>query len=45
LENPEKGVTFQKGTASFGFIEVILKANGIITQIGLSGETGWSQSD
>jgi hypothetical protein len=38
-------ITFQKGTASFDSIEAILKANGSITQIGLSGETDWSRSD
>jgi hypothetical protein len=38
-------ITFQKGTASFDSIEIILKENGSITQIGLSGETDWSRSD
>ncbi len=38
-------VTIQKGTVSFDNIEAILKANGGITQIGLSGETDWSRSD
>jgi hypothetical protein len=38
-------ITFQKGTVSFDSIETILKANGSITQIGLSGETDWNRSD
>jgi hypothetical protein len=38
-------ITFQKGTVSFDSIEAILKINGGITQIGLSGETDWSRSD
>lgn len=38
-------ITFQKGTASFDSIESVLKANGSITQIGLSGEPDWIRSD
>jgi hypothetical protein len=38
-------VSFQKGAASFDSIEEILKANGSITQVGVSGETDWSRSD
>ena len=38
-------ITFQKGTASFDGIEATLKANGSITQIGLSGETDWNRAD
>jgi hypothetical protein len=38
-------ITFQKGTASFDSIEAILKVNGSIAQIGLSGETDWNRSD
>lgn len=38
-------ITFQKGTASFDSIEAILKANGSIAQIGVTGETDWSRSD
>ncbi len=38
-------ISFQKGEASFDSIETILKANGNITQIGVSGETDWSRSD
>lgn len=38
-------ITFQKGAASFDEIEVILKANGSITQIGLSGEPDWNRLD
>lgn len=38
-------ISFQKGTSSFDSIETILKANGSITQIGISGETDWSRAD
>jgi hypothetical protein len=38
-------ISFQKGTASFDSIETVLKANGSITQIGVSGETDWSRAD
>lgn len=38
-------IKFQKGTASFDSIEALLKANGSITQIGLSGEPDWTRSD
>lgn len=38
-------ISFQKGTASFDSIEAILKENGSITQIGLSGEPDWTRSD
>jgi hypothetical protein len=38
-------ISFQKGAASFDSIEAILKANGSIAQIGVSGETDWSRSD
>jgi hypothetical protein len=38
-------ITFQKGTASFDSIEAVLKENGSITQIGLSGEPDWNRSD
>lgn len=38
-------ISFQKGEASFDSIETILKANGNITQIGVSGETDWNRSD
>ena len=38
-------ISFQKGTASFDSIEAILKENGSITQIGLSGEPDWKRSD
>ncbi len=38
-------ITFQKGEYSFDEIETILKANGSITQIGLSGEVDWKRSD
>lgn len=38
-------ITFQKGAASFDSIEAILKTNGNIAQIGVSGETDWSRSD
>jgi hypothetical protein len=38
-------ITFQKGSASFDSIEAVLKANGSIVQIGLSGEPDWTRSD
>ncbi len=38
-------ITFQKGDSSFDEIETTLKANGSITQIGLSGEADWKRSD
>ncbi|MBE5973191.1 MAG: hypothetical protein E7251_01165 [Paenibacillaceae bacterium] len=38
-------ITFQKGAASFDSIEAVLKENGSITQIGLSGEPDWKRSD
>lgn len=38
-------VTFQKGTTSFDSIKALLKANGEIAQIGLSGNTDWSRDD
>lgn len=38
-------VTFQKGADSFDSIEAVLKENGSIAQIGLSGETDWRRSD
>lgn len=38
-------VTFQKGTSSFDTIKALLKANGEIAQIGLSGDTDWARED
>ncbi|HCD42699.1 MAG TPA: hypothetical protein DEQ64_02970 [Lachnoclostridium sp.] len=38
-------ITFQKGAVLFDDIETLLKANGSITQIGLSGEPDWSRLD
>lgn len=38
-------VTFQKGTSSFDTIKALLKANGEIAQIGLSGNTDWARED
>jgi len=38
-------IIFQKGASSFDAIETVLKANGAIAQIGLSGEQDWSRSD
>lgn len=38
-------VTFQKGTASFDQVKVLLKANGEITQINLSDKQDWSRND
>lgn len=38
-------VTFQKGPASFDQIKALLKANGEISQIALSGNTDWARED
>lgn len=38
-------ITFQRGPASFEQIKALLKANGEIAQIGLSGDTNWSRED
>ncbi|MFR3727639.1 hypothetical protein [Lacrimispora sp.] len=38
-------ISFQKGDASFDEIKALLKANGSITQIGLSGNPDWSRDD
>ncbi len=38
-------IKFQKGSKPFDTIEAILKANGSIVQIGLSGEPDWTRSD
>lgn len=38
-------VTFQKGSASFDSIKALLKANGEITQINLSGNADWNRTD
>lgn len=38
-------VTFQKGSASFDSIKALLKTNGEITQINLSGNEDWNRSD
>lgn len=38
-------ITFQMGDSSFDAIESLLKANGDIKQIGLSGAPDWSRSD
>lgn len=38
-------IKFQMGSASFDEIETLLKANGSITQIGLSGEPDWNRLD
>jgi hypothetical protein len=38
-------IIFQKGASSFDAIETVLKANGAIAQIGLSGEQDWSRAD
>ena len=38
-------IAFVKGSATFDAIEAILKANGSIVQIGLSGEPDWSRAD
>lgn len=38
-------ISFQKGAASFDSIETILKSNGSITQISISGEADWNRSD
>lgn len=38
-------IMFQKGPKTFDAIEAILKANGSIIQIGLSGKPDWTRSD
>ncbi|WP_394526590.1 hypothetical protein [Lacrimispora sp. JR3] len=38
-------ITFQKGESSFDEIKTLLKANGSITQINLSGNPDWSRED
>lgn len=38
-------ISFQKGNASFDDIETLLKTNGGIVQIELSGEQDWSRED
>lgn len=38
-------IKFQKGEASFDEIKALLKANGEITQINLSGNPDWSRDD
>lgn len=38
-------IIFQKGSASFDSIKALLKANGEIAQIGLSGNTDWARED
>lgn len=38
-------ITFQRGTASFDQTKALLKANGEIAQIGLSGNTDWARED
>lgn len=38
-------VIFQKGPASFDQIKALLKANGEISQIALSGNTDWARED
>lgn len=38
-------VTFQKGTSSFDTIKALLKVNGEISQIALSGNTDWARED
>ena len=38
-------ITFQKGAASFDKIKALLKTNGSITQINLSGNPDWSRED
>ncbi|WP_313074702.1 hypothetical protein [Lacrimispora sp.] len=45
LDETGGSISFQKGAASFDSIETILKANGNITQIGVSGETDWNRAD
>lgn len=45
LGESEGSITFQKGAASFDSIEAILKENGSIAQIGVSGESDWIRSD
>lgn len=38
-------VTFQKGTHSFDDIKTLLKNNGEISQIGLTGDPDWARED
>lgn len=38
-------VTFQKGSTSFDSVKALLKANGEIAQIGLSGDPDWSREE
>ena len=38
-------ISFQKGTASFDSVKALLKANGEIVQIGISGNLDWSRED
>lgn len=38
-------VTFQKGSASFDQVKALLKANGEVSQISLSGDTDWARED
>ncbi len=38
-------VTFRKGSASFDQIKALLKANGEIVQIGLTGAPDWARED
>ena len=38
-------VSFQKGTASFDQVKALLKANGEVSQIALSGNTDWARED
>ncbi|SEU07997.1 hypothetical protein SAMN05443270_2992 [Lacrimispora sphenoides] len=38
-------IAFQMGTLSLNEIKTIIKANGEISQIGLSGKTDWIRSD
>ena len=38
-------ITFQKGSASFDQTKDLLKSNGEIAQIGLSGSTDWVRED
>ncbi|MFT4005226.1 MAG: hypothetical protein QM683_06120 [Lacrimispora sp.] len=40
-----RAITFRKGASPFDSIETLLKINGNITQIGLSGEHGWTRPD
>lgn len=45
LEESGGSITFQKGPTSFDSIKALLKANGEITQINLSGNEDWNRSD